>query len=203
MSNSHVVTLPFHFPVRVLQEPIHFGPAFHILFLHGALVPFQVFAGAHDDYLKLSGCWVRWRVLSIRVRWCIDRLFREAASPGWMMGMWCIDRLFREAASRGWMMETSAWMFSGAGGHTWLIMTFWNIGKFNSLRVSSCLDLPQVFVIGRVQQRFQNITCWAGQATLKIYLPRQHFYLPRYSVKQSLVTLRGLRPKHYWSSGAK
>ena len=32
----------------------------------------------------------------------------------------------------------------------------------------------------RVQHRFQNITCRVGQAAPKVYLPHQHFLLPRH-----------------------
>ena len=51
-----------------------------------------------------------------------------------------------------------------------------------------------------MQHRFQNITCRAVQAALKVYLPRRHIHLPRHSAKQRWVTLRGLCPKHYLPS---
>ena len=52
-----------------------------------------------------------------------------------------------------------------------------------------------------MQHRFQNLTCRGGQAVPKVHLPRQHFHLPCHSFKQRSVTLQGLCPKHYLSSG--
>ena len=50
----------------------------------------------------------------------------------------------------------------------------------------------------RVQHRFQNITCQAGQAAPKVYLPRGHFHLPPPLVvgrlNENLVEVRPTRP---------
>ena len=67
-------------------------------------------------------------------------------------------------------------------------------------------DLPKqpVFVwllYSRLQHRFQNIICRAGQASPDINLPCWNLHLPCHYVKQRLVTLRGLCPKHYLQSG--
>ena len=65
-----------------------------------------------------------------------------------------------------------------------------------------CVTVMRRRQIYRVQYRFQNITCQAGQAAPKVYLPRRHFNVPRHIVKQRRVTEAGLCPKTYLLSGA-
>ena len=61
---------------------------------------------------------------------------------------------------------------------------------------STCLP-ALINIVGTLSG--QNITCRAGQASPKVYLPRQHFHLPHHSVKHYEYSIC---PKHYSSSGA-
>ena len=70
--------------------------------------------------------------------------------------------------------------------HRWHVLHFNLSGAFWYQKIHLRAWLMHV----RVQHRFQNISCQAGQAAPKIYWPRPH--LPCHSIKQKWVTLRGL-----------